>query len=116
MSLRQLFTRNADAFRRRQAAALSRRLFPNTNLRLKDVAYAIGAHPDSIGNWLRGHTTLDGPSIEALDQFFVGAGDYGFIAELFGDLAVRRLMKADALEREAAEMRASAAGIKGRVA
>lgn len=101
-SRRNMFGMNRDDFRRRQSAALSRRLMGA--LTAKQVAYAIGVHADTILNWSRGTATMDGAAIEALNGFFESMGDWNFIAELYGDIGVKRRQRAAQLQQQAAQL------------
>ncbi len=104
-----------EDFRDRQRRALQRRL-DSTGLTAKQVAYAIGIHADTFLNWANGYSTMNGAAIEAVDEFFQSLGDWNFIAEIYGDLGVRRRMRAEQLEKQARQLREDAAWLSGRAA
>lgn len=105
-----MFRMNRELFRQRQAQALLRRL---QNMPLKVLAHALGVHGDTVSAWARGASTMDGAAIAAVDRFFSERGDWGFIGEVYGDLGVRREQRAQQLEAEARQLRATARMLSG---
>lgn len=79
----------------------------------KIVARAIDRHPATVGNWRTGVTEMGIGDMAALDDFFSSLGDWMFIEHLFGDLAVRRKLRAQQLEEQARQLRESAAFLQG---
>ena len=104
------FGLESKEFRDRQARALQRRL-AMTGLTMKQIAYATGVHADTIMNWSYGRTTMNGAALMAIDEFFCALGDWTFFEEIYGGLATRRRFHADQLERQARQLRETAAAI-----
>lgn len=80
-------------FLKRFAAALGRRLYPNTSLQRKVLAAAIGVSVDTIDNWLAALNEPKGHLLIALMDFF----DDGFSREI-SDGKVTKLPNQAALE------------------
>jgi hypothetical protein len=100
------FTVNREVLRSKQMAALQSR--HDAGLTDKIIARAIGRDPDTIGNWRLGKTEMKIGDLIALDNFFASMGDWMFLEHVCGELAVRRRLRADQLEREVARLRQSA--------
>ena len=109
-STRKKFGRDAEKFRRRQAAALTAAMV-RCRLTAKELAHAIGVHGDTILNWARGEGTMDGDAIEACELFFLHAGDFRFFIEIYGELGAYRIQRAREIEAVAREHRERAAGL-----
>ena len=105
-SNRKNFAVNTEEFRLRQMRALQSR--HDRGITDKVIARHIGRHPDTVGNWRTGVTILKGPDIVALDNMFASMGDWMFVEHVCGELAVRRRLRADQLEAQAARLRKSA--------
>jgi len=73
------------SFELRLADALRRRLYPNTALRLKEVAAGIGRSENTVARWWRGETRIGGEDLDRLAQYLKKRGDGGFLAEVYGD-------------------------------
>jgi transcriptional regulator with XRE-family HTH domain len=89
-------------FREKSSAALKRRLFPNSNLTTKQLAYALRISEPTIWNLLSGNNDPSGRVFSKLVEFF-GAQ---FLHEIFGGPNIhvidpRDSRKADALRRMA---------------
>lgn len=95
-----------ESFRQRQSSALQRRLA--SGLTAKQMAYAIGVHADTILNWAHGYSTMSGDAIEAVNDFFESVVDWQFIAEIYGEIGVKRRRRAAQLEQQAKLMREQA--------
>lgn len=80
---------------------LRRRLYPNSCIRMDDLAFAIGAHGMTVRSWLRGENSPSGPMMWATVNFFTRLGDHAFLAELFPD-AVTPLIQRKREDEEAA--------------
>lgn len=76
-----IFGKDREGFRRRQAAALGRRL--GDGVTAKKLARAIGVHPDTVLNWANGRVIMDGAAITAVDGFFMARNDSDFLRQLF---------------------------------
>lgn len=111
-SNRKLFGMKREDFRSRQSRALSRRLFGGA-LTAKQLAHALGVHADTILNWAHGYSTMDGAAIEAVDHFFASTGDWNFIAEIYGEIGVRRRQKAMQLQAQAEALMQQAEWLDG---
>lgn len=103
-SKRKSFGMKREDFRQRQKHALSKRLFNGGGLNAKILAHALGVHGDTVLNWAHGYSTMDGAAIEAVDNFFASTGDWGFIAEIYGEIGVRRRQRAMQLQRQAEQL------------
>ena len=102
-------------FLARQRAALTRRVQPQGPLTLKQVAHGIGVHADTLARWAHGEAAMDGGMVGALDSFFIGLGDVGFLVELYGeDRAVAMKRRADKLRAEAERVERAAELYSGR--
>ena len=101
-----IFRVKPEDFRARQIDALQKRL--DRGMTAKTIAYAIGVHGDTFLNWAHGRSTMDGPTIESLDNYFASIGDWGFIGEIYGEIGVRRRRQAIQLEKQAARLRREA--------
>lgn len=84
-------TANKDFFtvhehRLRIAAALRRRLHPQTNLHPKQLAAAIGVTAMTISNWRRGLVDPGSYELTKLFHFFFATeGSPGFWIDIFGE-------------------------------
>lgn len=105
-SNRKLFGMKTEDFRKRQQDALQKRL--QGALTAKQIAYAIGVHGDTFLNWANGYTIMNGPAIEAVNGFFESIGDWNFIADIYGEIGVRRRQRAEQLETQAKRLREQA--------
>ncbi|MCG8508920.1 MAG: hypothetical protein MI741_06785 [Rhodospirillales bacterium] len=76
-----IFVKDREGFRQRQAAALGRRL--GEGLTAKKLAHAVGVHPDTVLNWCSGKVIMDGAAITAVDGFFSSRNDPDFLRQLF---------------------------------
>jgi hypothetical protein len=75
------------SFEQRFAAALRRRLFPHTALRVKQMAYELGYSEDTVQRWLRGDHRVYAGAAEDVDRYFSRYhGDSQFLREVL-DLA-----------------------------
>lgn len=63
--------------------AVRRRLHPHTNLRIEQLAGAIGCHAETLKNTIREEHNMQSDYVAATVNFFVSQGDYSFIAEVF---------------------------------
>jgi len=91
---------------RRQMAALQSR--HDAGLTDKMIGHALGRDAGTIGNWRTGATELKVADMLALDALFSAMGDYLFVEHVCGELAARRRVRAQQLEREARELRGQA--------
>ena len=83
-----------DQHRARIAAALRRRLHPNTILHAKQLAAAIGVTPETIGNWRRGYCDPGSYEIGKLFQFFMAVeGGPGFWVDVFGPIGAQMMRR-----------------------
>lgn len=102
---------NPKTFRERVAAALRRRLHPNTNLHPKQLRHAIGVSENTLNNWLGAHHDMRGPHLMALIRFF----DSSFAQEIseghVTKIADRRAM--EAVQKLAAAQRELHAALTG---
>ena len=64
-------------------SAVRRRLHPNTNLRLEQLAGAINCHAETLKNAVREEHNMSSDYVAATVNFFVSQGDYSFIAEIY---------------------------------
>ena len=74
-------------FQSRFGEALRRRLYPNANLHLKEIAVGVGRAENTVARWWRGETQVLGEDLANLARFFHRRGDRGFLQELFGELS-----------------------------
>lgn len=104
----------ARDFATKFANALARRLYPNSTLRPKELAYAAGYSRDAFTAWLRGTARVPGEAIYSLGRFFKDRGDGWFLVELFGDQSEAEAMRMEAelveLEHRLAALRAKVEG------
>lgn len=63
--------------------ATRRRLFPNTNLRIEQLAHAIGCHSETLKNGIYGRHNMSSPLVAALIDYFTRCGDHSFICEIY---------------------------------
>lgn len=70
-------------FMKRFTDALRRRLYPNTGLRVDDLAYALGMNGFTLRAWLRGESCPGGDAVDGCIDFFTRAGDHNFLQELY---------------------------------
>jgi hypothetical protein len=101
-SNRKLFGMNKEVLRQRQMSALQSR--NDAGLTDKVIARAIARHPDTVGNWRTGKTELKIGDLIALDHFFSSIGDWQFVEQVCGELAVRRRLHAKQLQEKAERM------------
>lgn len=59
------------SFEQRFAKALRRRLYPNTGLRLKQMAHDLGYSEDTLQRWMRGEHRVYAGAAEDVDRYFV---------------------------------------------
>ena len=72
------------SFEQRFAQALRRRLYPNTGLRLKQMAHDLGYSEDTLQRWTRGDHRVYAGAAEDVDRYFVRYHrDDGFLREVF---------------------------------
>ncbi len=77
------------SFEQRFAAALRRRLFPNTALRLKQMAHDLGYSDDTVQRWVRGEHRVYAGAAEDVDRYFTQRHrDGNFLREI---LDLRRI-------------------------
>ena len=72
-------------FQARFSEALRRRLYPNANLHLKEIAVAVGRAENTVARWWRGETRVLGEDLANLARFFHRRGDRGFLPDIFGE-------------------------------
>ncbi len=72
-------------FQERFSEALRKRLYPNANLHLKEIAVAVGRAENTVARWWRGETRILGEDLASLARFFHRRGDLKFLPELFGE-------------------------------
>jgi transposase-like protein len=101
-SNRKLFGMNKEVLRQRQMNALQSR--NDAGITDKVIARAIDCHPDTVGNWRRGITEMKIGDLIALDHFFSSMGDWQFVEQVCGELAVRRRHHAMQLKAKAERM------------
>jgi len=71
------------SFEQRFARALRRRLYPNTALRLKQMAHDLGYSEDTLQRWMRGDHRVYAGAAEDVDRYFVQHhGDDNFLREV----------------------------------
>jgi transcriptional regulator with XRE-family HTH domain len=70
-------------FHERFVEALRRRLYPNTNLRLKQLASAIGRSESSVTRWWRGDVRILATDLDSIAQYFADRGDRMFLQAIF---------------------------------
>lgn len=92
-------------FSARLRDALSRRLYPNTSLHLKEIAGAIGRSPNTVTRWWRGETHATGEDLFRIAQFFRRRGDDDFLQEVFSDLPLAKLTDVNFESRASAALR-----------
>jgi len=63
--------------------ALRRRLYPNGNLHLKQLADAIGRSESSVTRWWRGETRILAEDLERIARYFADRGDQVFLSAIF---------------------------------
>lgn len=78
----------------RLAAALRRRLYPNSNLHIKQLSHAIQVSEQAISSWLSGLKMPRGDHLLRLISFF----DAGFANEIVDDCVVYKLQDAKQLK------------------
>lgn len=93
---------NKEVLRQRQMAALQVR--NDAGITDKVIGRAIDRHPDTVGNWRTGKTELKIGDLIALDHFFSSMGDWQFVEQVCGELAVRRRLHAKQLQDKAERM------------
>ncbi|HUK61160.1 MAG TPA: hypothetical protein VLV50_18160 [Stellaceae bacterium] len=76
-------------FQERFSEALRKRLYPNTNLHLKEIALAVGRAENTVARWWRGETRILGEDLGNLARFFHRRGDTKFLSELFGEFVAQ---------------------------
>lgn len=77
------------SFEQRFAKVLRRRLYPNTGLRLKQMAHDLGYSEDTLQRWTRGDRRVYAGAAEDVDRYFVQYHhDGNFLREV---LELRRL-------------------------
>lgn len=75
--------RSSSTFEQRFADALRRRLYPNTALRLKQMAHDLGYSEDTLARWLRGEHRVYAAAAEDVDRYFAARhGDTDFLREV----------------------------------
>lgn len=73
---------SSSSFEHRFADALRRRLYPNTTLRLKQMAHDLGYSEDTIARWVRGEHRVYAGAAEHVDRYFAERhGDVNFLRE-----------------------------------
>lgn len=71
------------SFEKRFADALRRRLYPNTALRVKQMAHDLGYSEDTVARWLRGEHRVYAAAAEDVDRYFSGRhGDANFLRDV----------------------------------
>jgi transcriptional regulator with XRE-family HTH domain len=73
-------------FQDRFSEALRRRLYPNANLHLKEIAAGISRAENTVARWWRGETRILSEDLASLARFFHRRGDMTFLADIFGEL------------------------------
>lgn len=73
-------------WRRRYAAALRRRLYPNTTLTRQQFAHAMGWSVDTLDNHLSEYSQPDAYRMGQAMGFFYSIGDYSFAIEVYGEV------------------------------
>lgn len=99
---RKNFGMDKEVLRQRQMAALQSR--NDAGITDKMIARAIQRCPDTVGNWRLGKTELKIGDMMALDHFFSSMGDWQFVEQVCGELAVRRRLHAKQLQDKAERM------------
>ncbi len=91
----------------RARAALQHRIYPYTNVHLKQVAHALGKSDDTAGRLVRGEAQLSAADVYSLMRLFGPT----FIAEVYLEAAILSPRDRKALEigRRALEMAEAAA-------
>ena len=74
-------------FRDRMAAAIKLRLHPFTHITQKALAQGIGVTRNSVNNWVNAKSEPTAYLVSRIDAYFYGHGYFGFLAEIYGDLA-----------------------------
>lgn len=88
-------------FKKAFGDSVRRRVWPNTPLRLEQLAAAIGCHPETMKNAIRGEHNTQSDYVAATVNFFVSQGDFQLIAELYPaatPLVQRRKQDEEALQ------------------
>jgi hypothetical protein len=98
------FPRDKEAFLKRQERALASAMKRN-RLTPRQLGHMVGAHGDTVENWAKGETAMTGDAIEACEMAFLYLGDFWFFQELYGDLGVARLKRAQQIEAAARDVR-----------
>jgi transcriptional regulator with XRE-family HTH domain len=75
----------SKGFQRRFAEALRVRLYPNSTLRLKQLAAGINRSEHSISRWWHGESRPLAEDIDRMAVFFAKQGDRNFLADVFGE-------------------------------
>lgn len=63
--------------------AVRRRLYPNTNLRIEQLAHAMGCHAETLKNGIYGRNNMSSPLVANCIDYFARCGDVGFLCELY---------------------------------
>lgn len=109
-----MFALNKEHLRQRQMAAMQLR--HDRGLTDKMIAYAIGVHPDTVGNWRTGVSEIPVSGLLALEALFASMQDWGFLDAVCGSLAARRRQRAAKLLSEAHKLIESAELLEGEAA
>jgi transcriptional regulator with XRE-family HTH domain len=83
----RIFGRDAviNDFHERFVEALRHRLYPNTNLHLKQLADAIGRSESSVTRWWRGDSRILAEDLARIAQYFADRGDRAFLRAIFDE-------------------------------
>lgn len=76
----------ANDFHERFVEALRSRLYPNSNLHLKQLADGIGRSQSSVTRWWRGDSRVLAEDLERIAIYFADRGDLAFLRAVFPDL------------------------------
>ncbi len=85
-------------FHERFMEALRSRLYPNTNLHLKQLADAIGRSESSVTRWWRGDTRILAEDLERIARYFADRGDRTFLHAIFDEPAKGKPIENDGPE------------------